>query len=144
MKRMSWLVFTLLLVFAVLSCGVANAEGIDIDSLSVKELLDLQTKIDHKIVELSPYEDCILYEGKYIVGKEIEAGTYVLDCVYARENVFHQCFVRLNYFDDSKGEYVVYETDWGANLYTDEKYSVTLKENDMIDVDDGILVAHKR
>ncbi len=144
MNRKLWLMITLVYVVSVILCGMAVAEGIDLDSLSVKELLDLQTQLDHKIVELSPYENCVLYEGKYIAGKEFEPGTYVFDCVSVRENTFHQCYVHLYCLDKDTGEYVENETIWGANLYLDEKLSATLEENDMIEIEDGILVAHMR
>ena len=117
MKRIVCLYIALTIVL----CGIAFAENINIDSLSIKELLDLQSQIDHKIVDLSPYENCVLYEGKYIAGKEIEAGTYVFDCVLVQENIFDQCYVHLYCLDDDTGEYVENKTIWGANLYLAEK-----------------------
>ena len=140
MKRWICIVFAIFLIL----CTAAYADGFDLDSLSITELLDLQTELDHKIVELSPYEDCVLYSGKYVVGEDLEEGNYVFNCVKVESNYFNQCYLRFLVWDESTGEYKDRMDDWGANLYVDEQYSSRVHANEIIDVESGILIAHKR
>ena len=78
MKKWLAVVFVLLLM----ACSsLSLAEGIDISTLSDDELVALMNRVQEEIVARHIEGTATLAEGKYIVGKDIPAGTYIYTCL---------------------------------------------------------------
>ncbi|MDO5444163.1 MAG: hypothetical protein Q4F31_00895 [Eubacteriales bacterium] len=73
--------FVLFLIVAILFCNVfACADGIDLKSLSNKDLLSLYESIRNEMSSRGIISARALPEGKYIVGEDILPGTYRITC----------------------------------------------------------------
>ena len=59
----------------------ALAESIDLDSMTLDQLISLELAVQKKIYEQDPMAKCVLYPGTYIVGDDIDAGDYLVQCV---------------------------------------------------------------
>lgn len=73
MKKIVALFLVFLLLFSF-----AFAE-IDISSLSDEDLLALKEDVEEEISERGLIESLILYPGEYLVGRDIEAGGYLME-----------------------------------------------------------------
>ena len=82
MKRVLCLVVFFVLCFAGHTYAL---ELIDLDSLSEYELFELQAEIQDKIFEIDPNARCFMYSGVYIVGEDIDPGSYVVKLVDPNE-----------------------------------------------------------
>ena len=79
---------SLSLVFAMLFCGVANAEiDIELTLLSIDELIELHRLLIAEIEMRIGGEPSMIGGGVYIAGKTIKAGTYILTCSEAYGDV---------------------------------------------------------
>ncbi len=75
MKR----IFTFVLSLLVFLCAAsAVAEEIDISSLTLDELVELQGKITSRVNDLLGAPSDVMYMGKYVGGVDIKAGRYWL------------------------------------------------------------------
>lgn len=72
MKRIASLIVCVLLAFV----GMAYAEtGIDLSGYNVEDLIELQKQISDTLFEKG---NAMLYDGDYIVGKDIPEGDFVI------------------------------------------------------------------
>ena len=69
----------------VLSCFVCYSEGIDLESMSDFELIELQLKVQEAIYQYDPTSGFAIYPGVYIVGEDIEAGDYIVKVLEYRD-----------------------------------------------------------
>lgn len=76
MKKIA-LILTLLLLFS----GFSLAEGIEVSGLSDEELLVLQKNVTEELYSRGIDHQNLIYQGVYVVGKDIKAGTYVATSV---------------------------------------------------------------
>lgn len=79
MKKIACLVLALLLAFGI----VATAEStlnIDLSGLSFAELVQLRKEIDILIFGSEEYKEVSVPAGDYVIGEDIPAGVYSLDC----------------------------------------------------------------
>ena len=79
----------LVVIFAILTmivCG-AYAEELDLESMSLDELVTLHRRLDAEIKERTACTDesAPFYHGNYVVGQDIKAGTYAFTCTYKTE-----------------------------------------------------------
>ncbi len=84
MKRLVALV-VMFLVFQIVAFASVD---IDLDSLSEYELFELQMEVQEKLYEYDPSAGFIMYPGVSIVGKNFEAGSYVVKVVEPIENEY--------------------------------------------------------
>lgn len=72
-------VLVLTVIISLLLCFTASAANIDIESMSVDELLELKDSIDKRLEELGE-NGIILYHGYSKVGDgQLESGSYVVE-----------------------------------------------------------------
>lgn len=78
MKRILALVVTILLLS---TC--AMAEEIDLTGMDLASLLELHTKVDAAVQDKIDclVDDNLIFQGVYVVGKDITAGYYLFTCV---------------------------------------------------------------
>ena len=73
-----------MVIVFILICVVpasASINDIDLDSYTEDELVTLLDMINDKLSEIDPFYESIVYPSKYIVGIDIEPGTYVFQVV---------------------------------------------------------------
>lgn len=70
MKRLFAVLLIVLSVFAFM----CNAEEIDVSALSFEELVELESQIKQRLMELYPDYDMILDDGEYFVGMDFDPG----------------------------------------------------------------------
>lgn len=88
-------------ILALLFCLVSGfAEGIDLESMDTQELIDLQAEIQKLLAERDPLNNALLYPGKYLVGEDIEPGSYFIQSVDSSE--YSDLCVQIN--DSNTGE----------------------------------------
>ena len=82
MKRFLFVLSVLLLIAAILP-SISLADGLDLSSLSLEDLLGLRKAIDEEIhIRISQPSET-LYDGVYVIGTDIRSGRYlvtVIDC----------------------------------------------------------------
>ena len=76
----------------------ALSEAIDLDTMSLDQLIQLELDIQKKIYELDPMSKCVLYPGTYKVGPDIEVGDYLIQCVSLMDDAK---YVRLAHLEES-------------------------------------------
>lgn len=121
MKRLVSLLLTCLILFSI-----ALAESVDLDAMSDEALIELQGEIDAEMASRSIIGQ-IIYEGRYIVGDEIQAGTYNVFCLESVEN--DDVDIDLSGVEDLI-------TDW-INLDVGEAYHIRLENGTILDVNRG-------
>ena len=76
MKRFLFVLAILLLIAAILP-SVSIADGFDLSSMSLEELLTLRNDINDEINKRVIQPSMAIYNGAYIVGVDIKAGRYL-------------------------------------------------------------------
>lgn len=78
MKKLISLFLICLLAFG----AVASAEGIDLAAMSNDELTDLYEMVKAEMIKRNiPLSNAqTLIEGRYIIGKDVQAGSYTITC----------------------------------------------------------------
>ena len=123
MKKLLAAVLTAIMLFA----QVAVAEGIDLSSYSTEELIELKLSIDEELHLRDEITDNYLYQGKYRVGEDFDAGRYVFKCVKV-----------LNEKHDY-GDIVAFKSEGGyrarpTRLKIDQEYSIRLEDGDSVEL----------
>jgi hypothetical protein len=80
MKKFLFVLIVLLLVSVALPV-ISSADGFDFSSMSLEELLGLRNAVDEEIRTRVSQPSAALYNGKYIVGKDIRSGRFVLTVI---------------------------------------------------------------
>ncbi len=106
----------------------ALAEGIDIESMDLNDLLILHAKIDARIAELlaCSVDTETIYQGSYTVGKDIIPGRYLLTCNKDTDDKWDQDFVIWLY--QSEEEYKANRRLSSDSVAFEQSLSVTLEE----------------
>lgn len=91
---------SMLLLLLIIFCNTTYAEGIDIASMSLEEIVELHKMIDAEIDARISCEESLIPSGVYVAGKSIKSGSYVLSgnddhfgidiATYASEETFKQ------------------------------------------------------
>ena len=117
MKKIIVIVMTLILVF-----GMAYSETIDLDAMSVDELVELRNDV---IAALYSKNGAVsLPEGRYVAGKDIAVGTYTI--VQCEEDTWSVVGVYESL--DAK------EPKYNKYIYDHAEMSATLAEGEVLDV----------
>lgn len=69
------------LLVCILFVTPVFAEGMDLSSMSVEELIQLHNQIDEILADKFKCELGVIYPGIYVVGKDIKEGRYLLNCL---------------------------------------------------------------
>lgn len=80
----------------------ALAESLDLDAMTLDQLISLELDVQKKIYEQDPMAKHVLYPGTYIVGDDIDAGDYLVQCVSLMSD---EKYVRLIH-RDANGEHL--------------------------------------
>lgn len=111
-----FLVFVMVLSFS----GTIFAAGIDLDSMSIEELVELRDNVINKLNELlNPVND-VIGVGTYLVGRDIKEGVFAIT-VREDESGSYKIFETPEKHE--AGEYFAWENVWGNDVVT-----VNLKE----------------
>ena len=105
-----------ILLVSVFILSVAFAEGLDFSNMTDEELVAVYQNAANEIKNrgLVVGEERTLREGKYIIGKDIAAGTYTITCIGTEGESFGESYGSLgsmmDVFDDDS------DTNW-SDLY---------------------------
>ena len=126
MKKWLAVVFVLLLM----ACSsLSLAEGIDISTLSDDELVALMNRVQEEIVARHIEGTANLAEGKYIVGKDIPAGTYIYTCLATGDDWGNVTI----YSEKGEGDQLFWEVVTAPKDGEEpESFFITLNEEDQL------------
>lgn len=127
MKKFVAIVSILLLLFCHFS---AVGEGIDLKSLSVEELSVLSDRITQEMFDRGVIFEEDLPFGKYVVGKDIRAGTYTLEF----SNVVPQLRPYVLVFESVDSKHKVLN----EGIYADTSVQVTLEDGMLLEIRSGV------
>ena len=77
---MKKIILSFLVALCLLISPFALSEE-SIDDMTLEELIDLELKVQEKIYELDKTANCVVYQGVYEIGRDLEPGTYIFQCV---------------------------------------------------------------
>lgn len=127
-------VFVLVVMLITLVATVpAHAESIDLEALSLDELVTLRNRITDIISTQTVSSENEIFSGGYIVGEKIKPGKYILTFVRLVEDCSHGKVSLLH-----KDESGVYFYDEVIGLSIGEEYYLDLTEGMKIYIDDGV------
>lgn len=113
MKRLA-----LFMVFVFGLIGVSLAENLDFSNMSTDELLEMRKNIDSEIASRVYDDVSIIYPGTYIVGRDLEAGSYVLTYM---QDVGENSHAQFGVFDTEEAYREVYNYNSTNNF---REYSI--------------------
>ena len=114
-KLVLFLVVLLIVALPFRSVG----ESIDLDSMSLEELMQLGLNVQKKIFERDEFSKGVLYPGNYKTGIDLEVGDYIIKCV----SLMPENSCAWIYHHDSSGKSLE-----ESLLQIDESYRVRLGE----------------
>ena len=120
MKRL--LVIALVLVLTLPLAGVANV-SVDVDSMSYEELVALSEKVQLALFGRSLMDGVEVPLGKYVVGKDIPAGAYVISA-----SGYHASVSVQTWLSDGETQDVFFV------LEDDESQKITLSDGMIINI----------
>lgn len=125
--------FIVVLLAVLLISGSALAEEIDFSGMSLSELLALHEKLDAAIQEEF---DCALdpssmYQGVYVVGKDIEAGNYLFTSI---SKTFFMCHL----YEDVEHKQAHDGGQHETITQIGDTLSLTLEDGMVLVVDQGV------
>lgn len=140
-----------LILAVILAAGfTALAEDIDLSSLSLEELVALDSRVHEEIYARDSMNQRVYYAGTYYVGEglDIEPGAYVVQPV---ESFNEYGVVSLHLYepnpdydadtDDEEDAYIYIDT---KDYYTGDRFQVSLEDGGMVMVSRGIVLLIKR
>ena len=134
MKRKSTIIAAMILATSMIATPVyaADTAGLDLDSMSVEDLVGLRDTINAKIGEKGG--DNIISQGVYEVGVDIKASNFKV--INVKDDQFNI------YIYASKEDYESYTTSEQILLYSDDTDGgiMNLKEGEIVSVTSGSAV----
>jgi len=131
MKKIIAVLFLVVMVLTMSSV----AEEIDVDSLSLNQLIALELKIQQKIFELDSMNNSVLYPGRYEAGSDIESGEYLFQCVSLMTG---RNFASIRKCDADGNEMDLELLD------PDESYRMQFADGDIFELYNGVVTFLKR
>lgn len=138
MKRKSTILAAIVLATSIIATPVyaADTAGLDLDSMSVEDLVSLRDTINAKIGEKGG--DNVLPQGTYEVGKDIKAGSFKVMCCAGYDM---SCFnVYSSKEDHDNMENVVQDS---VSYDKGDSAMINLDEGDYLDVTWGSAVVEE-
>ena len=131
MKR----IFVMFLMVVIITSFIFAYSEVDIDSMDLQSLLELEKRVQERIFELDAGYNGVLYSGEYEAGVDLDPGTYVFTAIKIDEDPGYVTVVKWTQDYDvlDKGVF-----DLG------ESYQMRLEEDCLITVNDGVVSTVKR
>ena len=123
--------FVLLLLVCLLLIPVAVADTEDLSSLSDDEIIELLEKVNEEIVSRGIAKSAELPVGKYIGGKDLPVGSYIITC---KTDEKHHGIVWVSAAaDDLNNQYpsILYEH---VSFSSEEKFRVTIEDGGILNL----------
>ena len=120
-----------LLLVSLLIIPTALADKVDLSSLTDNEIAELSEQITQELVKRGIEKSATLPAGKYIAGKDLPAGSYIIDC---KTDDNHHGIVWVSApEDDLNNQYpsVLYEH---VSFNSEEQFRVTLKDGGILNL----------
>lgn len=135
MKRKSTILAAMILATSMIATPVyaADTAGLDLDSMSVEDLVSLRDTINAKIGEKGG--DNVLPEGKYEVGKDIKAGNFKIMCCAGYESAIVYVFTSKEEEDQGNADQHV-----GVTLADGDSGVINLENGEIVSVVDASVV----
>lgn len=124
-----------LLLIVMMHVTGSLAEEIDIDSMSLDQLIALDLRIEQKIYEMDSLSNSVLYPGRYIAGSDIETGEYLFRCVSFMPG---RNLASIRKLDANTKELDLELLD------LEESYRLRFDEGEMLDLENGVVVFLKK
>lgn len=126
MKR---IITVFIIILLLVSIGTAYTESIDLSSLSNEELLNLPQAISAEMISRGLVKSAQLGSGKYTVGKDIPAGSYIITNEYKYSMNIHVV--------NRSGKTAYNLALWKTG---EETGKIELNEGDVLDINGNILL----
>ena len=120
-----------LIVVMILLIPSVFAEGLDVESLTVDELMQYRKEIQDELTKRQASDPAMFFSGTYVVGVDIRAGRYIL-YIDAASNLYAE--VSLSRADESDNSF------W-KQIRENETFYLELYDGDELSVS-GIKLAH--
>lgn len=130
-------VLVLTVAISLLLYFSASAAGIDVESMSVDELLELKDSINKRLEELGE-ANTLLYPGSYVAGRELNPGDYTVALSLDFPNEYGWCYIAV-YEDESMAKSLL-----NRLVEADVPQHVHLDDNNMLFVQDSPVVLKKQ
>lgn len=103
-----------LTVLLALLLGCASAEAFDFSSMTDDELISIHEQLRNEMIQRNLIEDMqrTLREGKYIIGKDIAPGRYIVNCIGTEGESFGDAYGALGEMINAADDET--DADWGA------------------------------
>lgn len=124
------------LFLVIMMCVVSSlAEEVDLESMSLDQLIALDLRIEQKIFELDSMSNSALYPGRYVAGSDVEPGEYLFQCVSLMPG---RNFASIRRLDANTKELDLELLD------LEESYRLRFDEGEMLDLENGVVVFLKK
>ena len=124
-----------LLLMSIVIVNCAIAEEINLDSMTLEQLIALDLRIEQKIYEMDSMSNSALYPGRYVAGSDIEVGEYLFRCVSLMPG---RKFVSIRKRDRDGYELELQLLD------PEESYRMHFDEGEIFDLENGVVVFLKK
>lgn len=123
-------VFVVAIAITMLLSISAFADGMNVEKMSLEELISLRETIDSEIQTRLGFSDDIIGSGYYVVGEDIKAGKYELQCVLAQngEDPYEQCHLAIGDSADDDAE-TLFEY---SNVQVGQQVMIELKDKNVL------------
>ena len=122
---------SIVIFFALLAgCAYSCAEDIDLKSMSFEELIDLDTRLKAELLTRPETEDVIFVPGEYLVGEDIEPGTYYVRYATGSAN----CGSIRVYADATEEKRIYSESSYEVRQ---DQYKITLESGNLVKIEDS-------
>lgn len=122
----------LLLIFCIMLFLAASAlaESINLDELTLDELVELRRRINAEITERLAETEVVFYPFDYVVGTDIPAGRYIITGESSSSSRGY-LYLRADGTEDFS---------WLAYLKVGEEYYIELEEGDILRIEDCTVI----
>lgn len=135
--------FVAIALACILSTIPVSADIPDISGLTLEELTELQSAVNQAVIEKGGYVD--IYEGVYVVGKDIRSGMYT---IYRPEDAHSVWDPVASIFEseDTYEEFAAIDKSErpafkdAANKYSSEYFVLTKGNNCSVTLEDGMVL----
>lgn len=136
-----------LAVMLILFCGLlgsfANSEELNLSSMSDAELNDLRTRVEEEIANRDGFlQSFYTQDIPYIVGKDIEAGDYMISCV--KKTISMLTGAKLRIWNTKKSyEECPDNSEIDMFVALDQTVRINIEEGNILFIQGGILSFNK-
>lgn len=121
------------LLVCILFVTPVFAEGVDLSSMSVEELIQLHNQIDEILADKFKCELDVIYPGTYVVGRDIKEGRYILNCL--KTGIVNFWIIT---FYENEEELENRNSLTNENLRIGDQVQINLIDGMVVEIDDGL------